>query len=289
MALIKCKNCGHMISDKANKCPKCGTPTYLEVAASPNDVVPLNEDEQHQPVYYEGEENDSHRWRYVVIAILLVAIAGGGYWAYDYNKHNKELEKLRIKQYNDSIAKAKADSIAEVARIEQARIDSINKERRENTYKAYIKILNDISKGRVYDSDYFDPADLNEYSHISCEYFLYDITKDEIPELWVKFGTWMQNTAIRVYSSQDGLCKLIYEDSAAHADFYEGKDYILEIWGFQGSADWSKLTYKDGKIVRGDAIFSEENVEEYTEPKEKHCKMYSDWNTQPIRKALQIE
>ena len=24
MALIKCKQCGHMISDRATKCPKCG-------------------------------------------------------------------------------------------------------------------------------------------------------------------------------------------------------------------------------------------------------------------------
>ena len=26
MALIECSNCGHMISDKATKCPKCGCP-----------------------------------------------------------------------------------------------------------------------------------------------------------------------------------------------------------------------------------------------------------------------
>lgn len=25
MALVECKNCGHQISDKATKCPKCGT------------------------------------------------------------------------------------------------------------------------------------------------------------------------------------------------------------------------------------------------------------------------
>ena len=26
MALIKCTECGHMVSDKGTKCPKCGTP-----------------------------------------------------------------------------------------------------------------------------------------------------------------------------------------------------------------------------------------------------------------------
>lgn len=26
MALIKCSNCGHTVSDRGKKCPKCGTP-----------------------------------------------------------------------------------------------------------------------------------------------------------------------------------------------------------------------------------------------------------------------
>ena len=36
MALIKCRNCGHMVSDKGTKCPKCGTPIHkVEEAAKP--------------------------------------------------------------------------------------------------------------------------------------------------------------------------------------------------------------------------------------------------------------
>ena len=34
MALIKCKNCGHMVSDKGAKCPKCGTPIQKVVEAA---------------------------------------------------------------------------------------------------------------------------------------------------------------------------------------------------------------------------------------------------------------
>lgn len=38
MALIKCKNCGHMVSDKGAKCPKCGTPIQKVVeVAKPNE------------------------------------------------------------------------------------------------------------------------------------------------------------------------------------------------------------------------------------------------------------
>lgn len=29
MALIKCVNCGHMISDRGAKCPKCGTAKFV--------------------------------------------------------------------------------------------------------------------------------------------------------------------------------------------------------------------------------------------------------------------
>ena len=36
MALIKCKGCGHVVSDKGTKCPKCGTPIHkVEEAAKP--------------------------------------------------------------------------------------------------------------------------------------------------------------------------------------------------------------------------------------------------------------
>ena len=36
MALIKCSGCGHMVSDKGTKCPKCGTPIQkIEEAAKP--------------------------------------------------------------------------------------------------------------------------------------------------------------------------------------------------------------------------------------------------------------
>lgn len=53
MALIKCNECGHMISDRATKCPKCGCPTTKR--SEPH--IP-QETPQEQPVYYEEEEED---------------------------------------------------------------------------------------------------------------------------------------------------------------------------------------------------------------------------------------
>ena len=31
MALIKCTKCGQMVSDRAEKCPKCGYPVHLSM------------------------------------------------------------------------------------------------------------------------------------------------------------------------------------------------------------------------------------------------------------------
>ena len=254
--------------------------------------VPQDNGVQVQPVYYEEEKSNSHKWQYGIIAVLLAVLVGGDFFAYDrYSKQKNALREQHLKDINDSIAKVKADSIAEIAKAEQARIDSINrvKEMRETIFREYNQTLNDISKGKVYDSDWFNPNDLDEYYQVNCDYFLYDITRDGIPELWVVFGTYEMNTTLRVYSCQNGKCKHIYETSAGHSVYYEGSNYILVVWALQGSASWTKLKYINGRIIE-DSVFEENNIdssEDYTVPKEKECRMYSHRNIQPIKKALE--
>ncbi len=112
MALIKCKECGQMISDRATRCPKCGCPVKEDVLAQQE-----NETTNIAPVYYdEEEEGNSHKWLYAIIGILLAALAVGGYFYFD---QESKMEKNRQQLATDSIAK---DSIA---KVEQAREDSI--------------------------------------------------------------------------------------------------------------------------------------------------------------------
>ena len=103
MALIKCKECGSMISDRATKCPKCGCPIGQNRACSecgeqipegvsecPNCGCPTTEAEEipvqqeileAQPIYYsEDNGGRSQKWLYVLIALLLAIIVGGGYF-----------------------------------------------------------------------------------------------------------------------------------------------------------------------------------------------------------------
>ena len=118
MALIKCKGCGHMISDKALKCPKCGTSLFKE-----SDVqMQTNRNQQpmhQQPIYYgDGNRRNNNKWLYAVIALLLAAIAGGGYYFYD---RNKQVEKeYQQKLISDSIARdSKAKEKAQLNSKEQ--------------------------------------------------------------------------------------------------------------------------------------------------------------------------
>ena len=97
MALIKCSECGQMISDKATKCPKCGCPTKVEMVRHQEDVA------RDMPVNYE-EESHTNKWLYVIIALLLAVLAGGGYWWYGKTKeHEADLE---IQQFVSQFVKA---------------------------------------------------------------------------------------------------------------------------------------------------------------------------------------
>ena len=88
MALIKCTECGHMVSDKATKCPKCGCPTKEKTVLHQEDAA-----KDDMPVYDE-EESHTNKWLYVVIALLLAAIAGGGYWWYIRSKGDQKVQQL---------------------------------------------------------------------------------------------------------------------------------------------------------------------------------------------------
>ena len=94
MALIKCTECGHMISDKATKCPKCGCPTTKGTEPHIHQETPPG-----QPFYYENKKGGRFRkWLYGIIALLVALIAGGGY--YFFNKANgterEEVNEIRI-------------------------------------------------------------------------------------------------------------------------------------------------------------------------------------------------
>ena len=88
MALIKCKECGHMISDKATKCPKCGCPIIIE------NETQYSANVSQQPVYYnENNKGNRNKWLYGIVALVFVAlVVGGGYWWYSQSQENQKIQ-----------------------------------------------------------------------------------------------------------------------------------------------------------------------------------------------------
>lgn len=86
MALIKCKQCGQMISDRAIKCPKCGTPVwaaqrqedrFASASNSPKDIV--------------VETKSSNKTvLYVIIGILVAALGVLGYFLLKSDKNDNQ-------------------------------------------------------------------------------------------------------------------------------------------------------------------------------------------------------
>ncbi len=90
MALIKCPECGNMISDKAERCPKCGAPRMEQqqdmTQVFPQEpVAPVEQPQpmQNQYPYYEEDDGNRNKWLYGIIGLLVLALLGVGYWAWN--------------------------------------------------------------------------------------------------------------------------------------------------------------------------------------------------------------
>ena len=78
MALIKCNECGHEVSDRASMCPNCGCPIE-SLGATQEELM-------------DEEPKKKKGWIWALVVALLCLIGGGGYFAYTHlvNKNNAE-------------------------------------------------------------------------------------------------------------------------------------------------------------------------------------------------------
>ncbi len=96
MALIKCKECGHEVSDKASACPNCGCPI---------ERVGVFEGDQ-----FEEKPMKSKGWIWALMLVLLCLI-GGGYYAY--------AKFLNVGNKKDAIVKLTPEFVKAVQQYEQ--------------------------------------------------------------------------------------------------------------------------------------------------------------------------
>ena len=70
MALIKCEECGHMVSDRAEACPKCGCPVSTSAMSGTRGTTP--------PPMLRQKKNKKKTWLWVVgiiVAFYVITIA----------------------------------------------------------------------------------------------------------------------------------------------------------------------------------------------------------------------
>ena len=83
MALIKCNNCGGIVSDKAKACPHCGSPIIFEQGG--NSQPAFNKNQNTEPVYYDWEDkeksNSTLKWLLIALAGLIV-LGGAAFYAW---------------------------------------------------------------------------------------------------------------------------------------------------------------------------------------------------------------
>lgn len=109
MALIKCKKCGHIVSDKAEECPKCGYPVSLslkeekeqpqrETVRAENDAA-----RQKQGTYANGQtpynkrkdnEGKNGQTSFLAIALVVVLICFIGYVVISKNSSQNDVQPV---------------------------------------------------------------------------------------------------------------------------------------------------------------------------------------------------
>ena len=97
MALIRCRECGQVISDKAAKCPRCGCPSMSEQTQLGPYDTPSNTG-GYQGGYQRGYQggggsSNNNNWLYAIIAVLLAVIAGGAFWWYNSAKKEQKIQQ----------------------------------------------------------------------------------------------------------------------------------------------------------------------------------------------------
>lgn len=107
---------------------------------------------------------------------------------------------------------------------------------------------------------------IDEYSveskgTIHSEYFLYDITGDSIPELWVSSGSCEADTQLTIYTNENGKTRQIYIGDGGHSDYFVFNGELVCVMCNTGSGVVITYQYNKGRIVDKAIEFSMWNDE----------------------------
>jgi len=136
MALVKCKECGHSVSDKASICPNCGCPVEKELVCSECGLALSSTDRIcpncGNPISgHYVEEKTARAFPKIVKYILIVALLGGvGYGSYCIFKQSRSKPTVEVASA-DSLSEEKeltAEELEEERKIEAAKQSYLERE-----------------------------------------------------------------------------------------------------------------------------------------------------------------
>ena len=138
MALIKCSKCGHMVSDKAKRCPKCGYPINNGYEANENEETIIkssqtygtDEDTIYQAQSKVEQKKNNKTWLWVML--ILLALAGAILCIYKVSSDSakvEQLEKDKVKLEKEKLELKRKQKIAEQKRKEEERLKKEEEEK----------------------------------------------------------------------------------------------------------------------------------------------------------------
>ena len=234
MALYKCPECGHMVSDKADACPNCGC--KIRHIIKSYSKSPLHE-----------KPNDNRNLTIIILALcaLITALALIAIFLYKAKTKNKSNPApTKITAVSDSIAQ---DTIS-LTPIERDSVmskrDSIAMQQAQqiNRIKEDYKLVLKEAENKVKKDAFFDKKP-------PCSgYFLHDITGDDIPEIWVRTGGCSALDEMSVYSHDGKNMKKIGDFGPAWCFFEGGHEFVLATGVHTGTYTVLKIICKNGKL-----------------------------------------
>ena len=139
MALIKCPNCGNMVSDKANRCPKCDCPIAGNTL---QDHVATKDMTNGYP-----SKSPSRKWIYALLGMLIVVAAGLAFLFLGKNRGGNGQVKELVERLSAVINKGDSLTLRTLyPNAQQAyslcltcNIDSLQIEEKENGWRVVAK------------------------------------------------------------------------------------------------------------------------------------------------------
>lgn len=283
---MSCPHCGASVSEEDAFCQNCGkkiaeesvltsTETLHDPGAS-RDGFEVQVNDSKEIGYNNSVEDETRTWRDKILYILgaVVIIGGLGFSMWNYYSSNQRAE--RNIALADSLEKARQDSIKK-AILEKSYKDSIemvqkNKEEEKLKKSLYIKIVNDAS----------NRSDEPMWQY----YFLFDITHDGFPELWLHYQAY-ESYYLAVYTVVNGKVSELFNGFVghpAHHTFHIGDNYVLCNYMSMGGCTWDKYIYSNG-MIKQQNVYSGDDEKEAPEPL---AVTYELSNTQPIEELLGI-